>query len=113
MSLLDHPPPSGSPPDPLLDPSFQASLATDDDLLDAIASLESLQRRLDAHRAAVLGEAAARSITERRRGLSLKACLATNTRSRGRRRHVRWLPRASRTEAQHPGPRRRVRPPGL
>lgn len=75
MSLLDRPPPSGSPPDPSLDPSFQASLATDDELLDAIASLESMQRRLDAHRAAVLGETAARSIAERRRGLSLKAWL--------------------------------------
>src|SRR5690349_11626004 len=77
MSLLDHPPPSQHPPDlpaaELL--GFDADTASDDALLAAIDELESLQRKVDAVRSRVLGEIAARQVTERRHGLSLTAWL--------------------------------------
>ena len=70
MSLLDHPPPPGIPPDPL-----DVGVLSDEELLAELGVLEAEQRRLDAARMALLGETHARAVTERRAGLRMKAWL--------------------------------------
>ncbi len=68
MALLDHPP-------PLVRPPLDVAAASDNELLDALHALELEQRALDAARMELLGETAARHVTERRTGLRLKAWL--------------------------------------
>lgn len=72
MSLLEHPPPV---PLPAALCDLDPRTASDDDLLAAVGALEAEQRRLDAARASVLGEVAARSVCERTAGLGPKAWL--------------------------------------
>ncbi len=93
MTLIDHPPPECCRPDlsapgsslpthpgafdpGAFDPgAFDPGALADDDLLAEIVSIEALQRRLDAHRLALLGETAARAVCERQSGLTVKSWL--------------------------------------